>query len=63
MAKLDKMVSIEFDYQKIKTIIQANLNDKLETDLNSYKTKKNNIDVNNLYYLAIIEDILNSNDK
>jgi len=38
------MVSIEFEYQQIKTIVQANLNDKLETALNSYKTKRNNID-------------------
>ena len=65
------MVSIEFEYQQTKTIVQANLNDRFETVLNKYKTKTN-VDINNLCYLAngrnidkndIIEDILNANDK
>ena len=65
------MVSIEFDYRQIKTIVQANLNDRFETVLNIYKTKTN-IDINSLYYLVngiyidkndIIKNIMNSNDK
>ena len=65
------MVSIEFEYQQTKTIVQANLNDRFETVLNKYKTKTN-IDINNLYYLVngryidkneIIKNIMNSNDK
>ena len=65
------MVAIEFEYRQIKTIVQANLNDRFETVLNIYKTKTN-IDINNLYYLVngryidkneIIKNIMNSNDK
>jgi len=65
------MVSIEFEYQQTKTIVQANLNDRFETALNKYKIKTN-VDINNLCYLAngrninkndIIEDIMNTNDK
>ena len=71
MIKLVKMVAIEFDYRQIKTIIQANLNDRFETVLNIYKAKTN-IDINNLYYLVngryidkndIIKNIMNSNDN
>ena len=71
MVELIKMVSIEFDYQQIKTIIQANLNDKFETFLNSYKVKTNR-DITKLYFLVngryiekndIIKDIMNFNDK
>jgi len=66
-----KMVSIEFEYQEIKTIVQANLNDRFENILNSYKSKSN-IDLTNLCYLAnarnidkndIIIDIMNDKDK
>ena len=65
------MVSIEFEYQQTKTLIQANLSERFETILNKFKIKTN-VNTDSLCYLAngsniekndIIENIMNDNDK
>ena len=65
------MVQIEFDYEQIKTIVQANLTDKFDNILQKYKNKSN-IDLINKYFLyngrniqktEVIENIINTFDK
>ena len=45
------MIQIEFDYNQIKTVIQANLTDTFQDVINKY-TQKALLDPKTLYFLA-----------
>ena len=55
------MVEVEFNYQQNKIIIQANLEDFLESIINKY-VNKSKLDINKIYFISNGKNI-NKKDK